>query len=53
MLTNVASGLKTGVADLAAYRRFLGDILLALRGVMETRTYAVLEVVKSDGMLPV
>src|SRR3712207_4957850 len=45
--------VKTRVADMAAYRRFLGDILLALPGVKETRTYAVLEEVKSDGMLPV
>ncbi|MEE1656791.1 Lrp/AsnC ligand binding domain-containing protein [Microvirga sp. CF3062] len=45
--------VKTRVADMAAYRRFLGDILLALPGVKETRTYAVMEEVKSDGMLPV
>ena len=29
---------------------FLGEILLALPGVKETRTYAVMEEVKSDGM---
>jgi Lrp/AsnC family leucine-responsive transcriptional regulator len=45
--------VKTRVADMAAYRRFLGDILLALPGVKETRTYAVMEEVKSDGVLPV
>jgi Lrp/AsnC family leucine-responsive transcriptional regulator len=45
--------VKTRVADMSAYRRFLGDILLALPGVKETRTYAVMEEVKSDGMLPV
>jgi Lrp/AsnC family leucine-responsive transcriptional regulator len=45
--------VKTRVADMAAYRRFLGEILLALQGVKETRTYAVMEEVKSDGMLPV
>ncbi|MGF9756275.1 Lrp/AsnC ligand binding domain-containing protein [Microvirga sp. 0TCS3.31] len=45
--------VKTRVADMAAYRRFLGDTLLALPGVKETRTYAVMEEVKSDGMLPV
>ena len=45
--------IKTRVADMAAYRRFLGEILLALPGVKETRTYAVMEEVKSDGMLPV
>ena len=45
--------VKTRVADMAAYRRVLGEILLALPGVKETRTYAVMEEVKSDGMLPV
>jgi Lrp/AsnC family leucine-responsive transcriptional regulator len=45
--------VKTRVADMAAYRRFLGEILLALPGVKETRTYAVMEEVKSDGVLPV
>ena len=45
--------VKTRVADMAAYRRFLGEILLALPGVKETRTYAVREEVKSDGVLPV
>lgn len=45
--------VKTRVADMGAYRRFLGEILLALPGVKETRTYAVMEEVKSDGVLPV
>jgi Lrp/AsnC family leucine-responsive transcriptional regulator len=45
--------VKTRVADMTAYRRFLGEILLALPGVKETRTYAVMEEVKSDGLLPV
>ncbi|KAA2235765.1 Lrp/AsnC ligand binding domain-containing protein [Salinarimonas soli] len=45
--------VKTRVADMAAYRRFLGESLLALPGVRETRTYAVMEEVKSDGPLPV
>jgi len=45
--------VKTRVADMSAYRRFLGEILLALPGVKETRTYAVMEEVKSDGVLPV
>ena len=45
--------VKTRVADMAAYRRFLGEILLSLPGVKETRTYAVMEEVKSDGALPV
>ncbi len=45
--------VKTRVADMAAYRRFLGEVLLALPAVRETRTYAVMEEVKSDGVLPV
>ena len=45
--------VKTRVADMAAYRRFLGEVLLALPGVRETRTYAVMEEVKNDGLLPV
>ncbi|WP_210493096.1 Lrp/AsnC ligand binding domain-containing protein [Microvirga antarctica] len=45
--------VKTRVADMSAYRAFLGEILLALPGVKETRTYAVMEEVKNDGALPV
>lgn len=45
--------IKTRVEDMAAYRKFLGDVLLALPGVKETRTFAVMEEVKSDGALPV
>lgn len=44
--------VKTRVADMASYRRFLGDILLSLPGVRETRTYAVMEEVKNDSPLP-
>lgn len=45
--------VKTRVSDMSAYRRFLGEGLLALPGVRETRTYAVMEEVKTDGALPV
>lgn len=45
--------VKTRVADMSAYRRFLGEVLLALPAVRETRTYAVMEEVKGDGLLPV
>ncbi|MFO1151602.1 MAG: Lrp/AsnC ligand binding domain-containing protein [Alsobacter sp.] len=45
--------VKTRIDDMAAYRAFLGDILLSLPAVKETRTYAVMEEVKSDGLLPV
>ena len=44
--------VKTRVVDMAAYRAFLGEILLAFPGVKETRTYAVMEEIKSDGPLP-
>ena len=45
--------LKARIPDMPAYRRFLGDVLLALPGVTETRTYAVMEEVKQDAPLPV
>ena len=44
--------LKTRVRDMAAYRDFLGKVLLSLPGVRETRTYAVMEEIKVDGPLP-
>lgn len=44
--------LKTRVRDMAAYRAFLGGVLLGLPGVRETRTYAVMEEVKADAPLP-
>jgi Lrp/AsnC family transcriptional regulator, leucine-responsive regulatory protein len=45
--------VKARVADMAAYRHFLGEVLLALPAVRETRTYPVMEEVKTDGILPV
>jgi Lrp/AsnC family leucine-responsive transcriptional regulator len=44
--------MKTRVADMAAYRKLLGEVLLALPGVKETRTYAVMEEVKNELRLP-
>jgi Lrp/AsnC family leucine-responsive transcriptional regulator len=44
--------LKTRVADMAAYRGFLGEVVAQFPGVRETRTYVVMEEVKSDGYLP-
>ena len=44
--------LKTRMADMAAYRAFAGQVLWQLPGVRETRTYAVMEEVKSSGALP-
>ncbi|AVP58154.1 Lrp/AsnC ligand binding domain-containing protein [Pulveribacter suum] len=43
--------LKTRSADMAAYRRFAGDVLWQLPGVRETRTYAVMEEVKHTSQL--
>jgi len=45
--------LKVRVSDMAAYRAFLGEILTAMPGVRETRTYAVLEEVKLTTRLAV
>jgi Lrp/AsnC family leucine-responsive transcriptional regulator len=44
--------LKARVGDMDAYRTFLGDVLTRMPGVRETRTYAVLEEVKSTTALP-
>ncbi|EJL80481.1 transcriptional regulator [Polaromonas sp. CF318] len=43
--------LKTRMADMAAYRSFAGTVLWQLPGVRETRTYAVMEEVKSTTRL--
>jgi Lrp/AsnC family transcriptional regulator, leucine-responsive regulatory protein len=45
--------LKTRVADMAAYREFIGSVIWTLPGVRETRTYAVMEEVKNTSLLPV
>ncbi len=38
--------IKARVADMAAYREFLGDTLLTLPGVQESTSYVVMEQVK-------
>ena len=43
--------LKTRMADMMAYRAFAGTVLWQLPGVRETRTYAVMEEVKSTHRL--
>lgn len=43
--------LKTRTADMAHYRNFAGQVLWQLPGVRETRTYAVMEEVKSSTQL--
>lgn len=45
--------LKARVANMAAYRTFLGHSLTRMTGVRETRTYAVLEEVKYTTALPI
>lgn len=43
--------LKARVADMSSYRKLLGDTLLRLPGVSESRTYVVMEEVKSTTRL--
>ena len=43
--------LKTRVADMAAYREFIGSVIWTLPGVRETRTYVVMEEVKNSTAL--
>ncbi|MDO9473434.1 MAG: Lrp/AsnC ligand binding domain-containing protein [Caulobacter sp.] len=45
--------IKARVSDMAAYRAFLGETLVNLPGVRETRTYAVLEEVKNTVVMGV
>jgi Lrp/AsnC family leucine-responsive transcriptional regulator len=40
--------LKARVADMSSYRKLLGDTLLRLPGVSESRTYVVMEEVKES-----
>lgn len=45
--------LKARVADMAAYRQLLGETLLTLPGVSDSRTYVVMEEVKEAQHLPI
>ena len=45
--------LKVRVASLAAFRRFLGERLTSIQGLVHTRTYMVLEEVKADAPLAI
>mgnify|MGYP000592345102 CR=1 FL=1 len=45
--------LKTRATDMQAYRALLGDTLLRLPAVAESRTYVVMEEVKSTSILPI
>lgn len=45
--------LKVRVSDMQAYRDFLGRALAEVPHIRETRTYVVMEEVKSDGRIPI
>ncbi|MGF0538799.1 Lrp/AsnC ligand binding domain-containing protein [Agrobacterium sp. ES01] len=45
--------VKARVSGMDAYRKFLSDVILALPGVRETHTYAVMEEIKDTGHIPV
>ena len=45
--------IKARVADMAAYREFLGETLLTLPGVQESTSYVVMEQVKETLALEV
>ena len=45
--------VKARVADMAAYRTLLGETLLTLPGVSDSRTYVVMEEVKETRVLPI
>jgi Lrp/AsnC family leucine-responsive transcriptional regulator len=45
--------LKARVADMASYRELLGDTLLKLPGVSESRTYVVMEEVKHSSTIKI
>ncbi len=45
--------IKARVADMTAYRQFLGETLLMLPGVSESRTYVVMEELKEGQALPI
>lgn len=45
--------VKARVADMSAYRQLLGETLLTLPGVSDSRTYVVMEEVKEAQALPI
>ena len=45
--------IKARVADMKAYRELLGETLLTLPGVSDSRTYVVMEEVKENQSLPI
>ncbi len=45
--------IKARVADMKAYRQLLGETLLTLPGVSDSKTYVVMEEVKENAPLPI
>jgi Lrp/AsnC family leucine-responsive transcriptional regulator len=45
--------LKARVADMSKYRKLLGDTLLRLPGVSESRTYVVMEEIKESSQVKI
>ncbi|WP_372611902.1 Lrp/AsnC ligand binding domain-containing protein [Halomonas sp.] len=45
--------LKCRIPEMAAYRQLLGDVVLTLPGVKESKSYVVMEEVKEDFSLPI
>lgn len=45
--------IKARVADMKAYRELLGETLLTLPGVSDSKTYVVMEEVKENAPLPI
>ena len=45
--------IKSRVADMSAYRKLLGETLLTLPGVVDSRTYVVMEELKESQVLPI
>ena len=45
--------LKVRIADMAAFRRFLGERVSALPGISRTHTYFVMEEIKITQVLPI
>ena len=45
--------IKARVEDMDAYRKFLGETLLTLPGVLESTSYVVMELVKETMNVPI
>ncbi|WP_028310295.1 AsnC family transcriptional regulator [Derxia gummosa] len=44
--------VKARISEIGAYRKMLGEVLLNLPGVTESRSYFVMEEIKETGILP-